>query len=146
MTPRQLPPSQTQRLGWGLFVVCVGYPRNMARQLILHMTDDFTGEPADEECILGWEGYDYSIDLTSDHYKELHELLQPYLEAAHERNKQRKRPAQKMRAAKVDPGTVKPNKEERDRIRAWARDNGHNVGDKGVIAQAIVDAYREANQ
>lgn len=118
----------------------------MARELILSITDDFTGDPADEECLLGWEGYDYAIDLTSKHYKELKAMLEPYLEAAHDKTKQRKRPAQKLRPAK-NSGSVKPTtREERDQIRAWARENGHDVGDKGAIAQAIVDAYREANK
>lgn len=29
-------------------------------------------------------------------------------------------------------------------IRAWARDNGHAVGTRGRLPQAVVDAYKAA--
>lgn len=118
----------------------------MARELILKVTDDFNGEPADEQCVLGWEGYNYALDLTSDHYKELHELLEPWLEAAHEKTKQKKQVKQKVPAKPAELVIDKPDRAERDLIRTWARENGHDVGDKGVIAKAIVEAYREANK
>lgn len=34
--------------------------------------------------------------------------------------------------------------EERKRIREWARQNGHEVAERGIIAQHIVDAYEAA--
>lgn len=37
------------------------------------------------------------------------------------------------------------DRKERDRIRTWARENGHAVADRGTLPQHIVDAYRQAN-
>ncbi|QGH79703.1 Lsr2-like DNA bridging protein [Gordonia phage Anon] len=113
----------------------------MARELILRVTDDFTGDPADEQVVLGWDGYDYSLDLSSKNYKKLLSLLEPYLEAAHEKKKQTRRKGQRPAD---ELGADKLTKAERSEIRKWAQDNGHPVGDKGVIAKAIIEAYREA--
>ncbi len=43
------------------------------------------------------------------------------------------------------PTALTPNKSERDRIRAWARANGYQVADRGIIAQRILDAYAARN-
>ena len=37
-------------------------------------------------------------------------------------------------------------KEERNRIRAWAAENGHEIGARGRIPTTIIDAYQEAHR
>ena len=36
--------------------------------------------------------------------------------------------------------------EERNRIRAWAAENGHEIGARGRIPTTIIDAYQEAHR
>ncbi|SFD74290.1 Lsr2 family DNA-binding protein [Streptomyces aidingensis] len=61
--------------------------------------------------------------------------------------KQSSRPAAGSAPATVpDVGTsTELSREERDRIRAWARANGHRVADRGLIPAAVVQAYRAAH-
>ncbi|ALF02173.1 DNA bridging protein [Mycobacterium phage LadyBird] len=111
----------------------------------MKMTDDFDhSKPADVTRVLGWEGYDYTLDLSKSNDKELVKLLQPYLDAAHEKVKQRKAREKPSRNSRVYP-TVSVGKEERQAIREWARDNGMEIGDKGIISKRIVAAYTEAH-
>lgn len=53
-------------------------------------------------------------------------------------------PVKTARASSAN-GAAKRSKEELDEIRAWAKQNGHKVADKGRIAQEVVDAYSIAN-
>ena len=57
---------------------------------------------------------------------------------------------QKLRAAKgVKPaaaGTAQETKQDRQKIREWARRNGHYLSDHGVISQTIRDAYANRDQ
>lgn len=116
----------------------------MARELILVITDDFDKtSPADESRVLGWDGYDYVLDLTTENDKKLQELLQPYLEAAHEKVKQKNPKTRKKNPD--EPVAQKTQKELRAAIREWANANGYKVGEKGIIAKRIVDAYAEAH-
>ena len=129
----------------------------MARELILHITDDFDkSTPADESRVIGWDGYDYFIDLTTENDKELQEALRPYLEVAHHKTKQTKTkkspsPAVKKSEAveSIKPADKKADglvRERRAEIRAWAIENGLKVGEKGLLAQKVIEAYKEAHQ
>lgn len=119
----------------------------MAREVIVRVVDDFdNSEDADTTRVLGWDGYDYVLDLTDKNDQELQELLQPYLDVAHEKRKQKK-----QAKTTADPGSSRPgpkpsriSPEERRTIRAWARAQGMQVGDKGLIARSIIEAYENS--
>ncbi|APQ42109.1 Lsr2-like DNA bridging protein [Mycobacterium phage Estes] len=126
----------------------------MARQMIVKMTDDFDREtPADEVIEFGWEGFDYILDLTTEHADEFRALIQPYVDAAHGKLKQPKRPRRKQdllpgpvpSPAANSPSSDAKQKRERGRqIRAWARDNGYQVSARGVLPAEIEEAYEKA--
>ncbi|QBJ01120.1 Lsr2-like DNA bridging protein [Mycobacterium phage Arissanae] len=116
----------------------------MARQLIMKMTDDLDrNKAAVITRTIGWEGYDYVLDLCSANDKKLAEALAPYLEAAHEKVKQAK--PRKKSGEKVNYPPIALGREERDSVREWARNNGYEIGDKGIIKREIVAAYTEAH-
>ncbi|WP_377271878.1 histone-like nucleoid-structuring protein Lsr2 [Peterkaempfera sp. SMS 1(5)a] len=48
-------------------------------------------------------------------------------------------------AAKATPVADRPARDELDTIRTWARENGHEVADRGRIPRNVVDAYRAAH-
>ncbi|MFZ3562840.1 Lsr2 family DNA-binding protein [Streptomyces sp. BH097] len=52
----------------------------------------------------------------------------------------------KTTAAAATPIRATRSKEENARIRAWGRANGYEVGQGGVIKQAVVDAFEAAQQ
>jgi hypothetical protein len=68
------------------------------RELQLILSDDLTyaqtGErvPADETVVLAFDGKTRELDLTSEHAKELRDLIGPYLEAGHHPTPQASKP------------------------------------------------------
>jgi hypothetical protein len=108
----------------------------MARQVLLQLIDDVSGEEAQETVRFSLDGVDYEIDLTEGHAVELRGALDRFV--AHGR---------RARGASVNrPGTRGPvNREEVRKIREWALANGHNPSARGRISQDIRDAYVAAN-
>ncbi|MEU9428582.1 histone-like nucleoid-structuring protein Lsr2 [Streptomyces sp. NPDC048342] len=58
---------------------------------------------------------------------------------------------QKLRAAKAGkpvavPAATPDGKSDREKIRAWARRNGHEVADRGALPQKVLDAYASRDQ
>ena len=78
---------------------------------------------------------DYAIDLTSKNANELRKALAPYLDAA-------SRVAGKGRTIgnfKKDTGPTASD------VRTWAKDNGHDLPDRGRISAAVREAYAAAH-
>jgi hypothetical protein len=106
----------------------------VAQRTITILTDDLDGtEGNDVETVsFSFAGAQYEIDLTPENRDGLEKALEPYLKAARKAGKPvgatRRRPAAK--------GT-----EDLDAIRQWARENGHQVSDRGRVAQKVKDAY-----
>lgn len=124
----------------------------MARTVVIQVTDDFdSSQEAEVSRVIGWEGYDYYLDLTGENDKELQEILQPYLEAAHERVKQPKKYKTKPSVDTIPPkvlpkpASAKMTPEKRAEIREWAASEGLSVSKRGSIAKAVIDAYNEAH-
>lgn len=108
----------------------------MARKVHVYMTDDLDGEtPADESVSFALDGTAYEIDLTADNARELREGLARFVAAARTVGKA----AGKGKAAGSKRTGPAPAE-----VRAWARENGHEVPDRGRIPAELVDAYREA--
>lgn len=92
-----------------------------------------------ETIKFGVDGKDYEIDLSEQNAAAFREAVQPYLSAA--------RPADngKKRAAKTRRSSFSTTKGETGKIRAWARENGYTVSDRGRIPAEIMEAYNAAN-
>lgn len=127
----------------------------MARELIVKMTDDLDRTlEATEVREVGYEGYVYALDLTTEHAKELDELIHPWLEVAHEKVKwpkgQRKEVHKAMAPSSVanTPQSVQRtmDKEKRRKIRAWGRRNGYEVADRGYVPTTVIEAYNAAHK
>lgn len=118
----------------------------MAREVLIRMTDDLDrSKTADEAIELGIDGHIYVIDLTTAHAKELRELLEPYLSSAHERAKWPKSARVKSEPPPPRSTTAATDKQTRREIRDWARQNGHDVKDRGYLPTEIVEAYSKAH-
>jgi len=118
----------------------------MAREVIVRMTDDLDRTKlAEETRDLTFEGFVYTLDLTLPNLEKLRKALQPWLDAAHEKKRQ-------VGAPKMPPPPVglsrsalyKATKGERDKMRAWGRANGFDVGEKGYVPKPVVEAYNAA--
>lgn len=101
---------------------------------IVEVVDDFDGTPADQTVRFAFNGASYEIDLNRAHFEEFAEAIQPYIKAGRKTGSTRRRgnagnPTQRLETAK---------------IRAWAKENGHNVSERGRIPAEVVEEYRKA--
>lgn len=121
----------------------------MAREQIIQyiVTDDFDGKQIDDGLAhtveFSFEGKDYRLDLRPENYDKIKADFEKWLAAAAE-----VKPTRGSRSGGT--GTRRStgsgrSKEELANIRAWAKENGHEVSDRGRIAQDIQDAYDAAH-
>ncbi|MFF9481368.1 Lsr2 family protein [Streptomyces sp. NPDC014733] len=108
----------------------------MAKKVITVITDDLTGEESSEAAthIIALDGVTYEIDLGPDSYDQLLDAIGPFLKAG-----RRTRAAGKARVTKPAAG-----QEDTAKIRAWAKENGHDVNDRGRVSASIREAYAKA--
>ena len=107
----------------------------MAQSVKIILEDDIEGGPADETVQFGLDGRQYEIDLSTANAEKLREALRLYAAAG--------RRAQGKPARTIRPRSSGGNPETA-KIRAWAKENGHQVSDRGRIHQSVKDAYYAA--
>lgn len=111
----------------------------MAKQVVVHYTDNYTGKALleDGETIeLTYRGQTHTWDLNPDSIKKLDDLLRPWIECSEvveTKRAARKRPARKA------------GSNENALIREWAIENGLPVSEKGRIKADIREAYIAAH-
>ena len=113
----------------------------MARRVLemlvcdLHDDDDVEG---DETVAFGLDGQNYEIDVCSDHAAELRDAFAGYVGAARRAGRSgasgRRGSAGRPRSSGGDRNRVAD-------IRAWARDKGLPVNERGRIPASIVEQY-----
>ncbi|MGN2638622.1 Lsr2 dimerization domain-containing protein [Nocardia takedensis] len=117
----------------------------MAKTTLIVTRDDWTGEIVDTADIapkqvttFTFNGREYSLDLSAASAEELAAALSPWMEKASTVNVVGRR----TRTAKtIGEPPAETTTEDRAGIREWARDNGYDIGPRGRIAEAIVQAY-----
>jgi hypothetical protein len=99
--------------------------------------DDLDDTEADETLVFAIDGVTYEIDLTAEHAAELRQGLDPWIKAGRRRRGARP-PMKTARSSKggADGETAK--------VRAWAREQGLEVSDRGRIPVEIREAYKAA--
>ena len=97
----------------------------MAQKVRIILEDDLDGGPADETVRFGLDGGQYEIDLSNANAARLRDAIRPFASKA-----------RRVTAVKRNPETAA--------IRKWAKENGHEVSDRGRIHQEIQDAYYAA--
>lgn len=117
----------------------------MAKRQITQLIDDLDGtvlEHGDGETVyFALDGKTYEIDLSEENAEKLRDVFAPYIGAA--------RPAttfsgtRSARSRSASSGGGKRN--DLAQVRAWARENGHSVNERGRISASILEAYDAAN-
>jgi hypothetical protein len=104
----------------------------LARRIHVQLIDDLSGEDAQETIRFSIDGVDFEIDLTADNAADLRDTLKGY--AAKGR---------RLRGPSGTSGgrTLAMGREETQKIRNWAAENGYNPSPRGRISQAIKQAY-----
>lgn len=109
----------------------------MAQQVFVSLVDDIDGSEADETVQFGLDGVTYEIDLSEHNAGDLRDAMAQYIEYAR-RSGGRKRTKERV-SAPAQPATN--DREQNQAIRAWARDSGFEISDRGRIPGEVVEAY-----
>lgn len=108
----------------------------MAQRIQTTLIDDLDGSEATQTVTFALRGIAYEIDLSDDHATALEESLEDWIAAA------RKTTTRTATLARLTNRTGSaPKRDDLDSIRAWARENGHTVAERGRIKQSVIDAY-----
>jgi hypothetical protein len=104
----------------------------MAQKLTVALEDDLDGGPADETLRFAIDGTGYEIDLRTSHAEAFRKQLAPYIEHA-------------RRAGRRRPGRTAASRQRTGDIRAWAKDRGIAVNERGRIPASVAEQYRAAH-
>lgn len=111
----------------------------MAKRHIVELVDDLDQTLIDDSGgtnTFALNGRTYEIDLTAANAHRLEEALAPFVDAARRVSSGSPTPSRGSARART--------REETDAIRAWAREHGHAVSDRGRISETIISAYRSS--
>jgi hypothetical protein len=119
----------------------------MAQQVNVKFVDDLDGSDAAGTVSFALDGRAYEIDLSDDNAAKLRDSLALFVAAARKSGGSAamgSRRAPKMTASS-GPQPQPLDREQTAAIRAWARQNGHQVSDRGRISKTVVDAFQAAH-
>ncbi|MEV0705862.1 Lsr2 family protein [Saccharopolyspora sp. NPDC050389] len=114
----------------------------MAQKVTVQLVDDIDGTPAEATVEFGLDGVGYAIDLSQDNAADLRGTLTPYVEHARRVGGRKHTTAKAVTTAAPQHAA---SKERNQAIRAWAREQGEQVSDRGRIPTEIVEAYDKAH-
>jgi len=120
------------------------------RETVVYSCDLHDGDMTkDVETVsFGLDGQAYEVDACEQHRQELHDAFAPYVGAARKAGGSggsgaRRASRGPSRAAASNGGSA--DREELQRIREWARENGHQVSQRGRLSSSVLEAYRAAH-
>ena len=103
----------------------------MAQKITVALEDDLDGGPADETVRFAIGGTEYEIDLSKKNARALRRRLAPFTGHARKAG----------RGPRRRPGRTAASRERSGDIRAWAKDHGITVSDRGRIPASVVEQY-----
>ena len=120
----------------------------MARRIVHQLVDDIDGtvlEVGEGETVhFSLNGTSYEIDLNSAHAEELRPALEPYITAG--RRAGSGAASGGGRSSSSSSSRKRPSRNpEVAAIRAWAKENGYTLSERGRVPAPILEAYRAAH-
>jgi hypothetical protein len=106
----------------------------MAQKVTVALEDDLTGGPADETVRFAVDVTGYEIDLSAKNAAAFGKLLAPYIEHARKAGRAQGRWAGRTASTRQRSGD----------IRAWAKEHGLAVSERGRIPASVVERYHAA--
>jgi hypothetical protein len=104
----------------------------MAQKVNVVLEDDLTGGPAKQTVRFAFDGTGYEIDLNAKNAAAFGKQLAPYIEHARKAG----------RAQLRRPGRT--NRQRSGDIRAWAKEHGLAVNERGRIPASVLEQYHAA--
>ena len=119
----------------------------MARKIVHQLVDDIDGTVLDvgsgETIYFALDGVAYEIDLTDENAAALRDALAPYVSAG--RSVSSGRSGSSGASGAGARKRRRPGQEDYSAIRAWAKDNGYQVSERGRVPAAVAEAYEAAH-
>jgi hypothetical protein len=114
----------------------------VAQKVQVLLVDDLDGGEADETVTFALDGVAFEIDLKSQNADKLRELLAPFVEKGRKQSGRlssvRGRGRNAAAGRPASGGT-----QDTAKIRAWAKENGFTVNDRGRVPSEIRSAYEK---
>jgi hypothetical protein len=108
----------------------------MAQKIQTLFIDDIDGGEAEGTVRFALDGAEYEIDLSAKHGEELRATLETYVSHARKLGGAARRTTSR--------GGRKPSTADTVLVRAWARENGYDIKDRGRVPANLVTKYHEA--
>ncbi|WP_314178386.1 histone-like nucleoid-structuring protein Lsr2 [Streptomyces winkii] len=109
----------------------------MAQKVQVLLVDDLEGGEADETVTFALDGKTYEIDLSTSNADKLRTVLEPYVKGGRRTGGRSARGKGRASGGGSGQDTAK--------IRAWAKEQGYEVNDRGRVPANIREAYEKAN-
>ena len=106
----------------------------MAQKVTIALEDDLTGGPAEQTLQFAFDGTDYEIDLNAKNAAAFGKQLAPYIEHARRSGRAQPRRSGRTAAGRQHSGD----------IRAWAKEQGLAVSERGRIPAGVLEQYHAA--
>lgn len=106
----------------------------MSKSVSVIVTDDLDGSENAETVSFGFDGVTYEVDLAQKNRAKLEKVLAPFIEAG------RKAPRAATRRVGRQSASV-----DRGAVRAWARERGLKVSERGRVSADIMSQYEAAH-
>jgi hypothetical protein len=106
----------------------------MAQKVTVALEDDLDGGPADQTVRFGPDGAEYEIDLSSGNAAAFRARLAPFTECARRAG----------RGSRSRPARSASSRERSGDIRAWVKNQGIAVSDRGRIPASVIEQYQAA--
>ncbi len=110
----------------------------MAKKTVVYLQDDLDGGKADETVSFSLDGVAYEIDLSAKNAGKLRDQLAGYVGAARRTGGRSVRGRGRPAARSGGPASTAD-------VRAWAREQGLDVSERGRIPAAIAEQYEKAH-
>lgn len=108
----------------------------MATKITVVLEDDLVGGPADETVRFGLGGEQYEIDLNTKNAQAFRQHVASFVKHARKAGRGQRRRAPRTAASRQRSGD----------IRAWARNQGIAVSDRGRIPASVLQQYEAATK
>jgi hypothetical protein len=106
----------------------------VAQKITVTLEDDLDGSPADRTMRFGLDGAEYEIDLSQKNADTLRAALAPFID--HARRVTSGGPARR----------AVPARQRSASIRAWAKEHGIAVNERGRIPANVAEQYEAAGR
>ncbi|MBB2986210.1 histone-like nucleoid-structuring protein Lsr2 [Terracoccus luteus] len=110
----------------------------MAQRVEVVLIDDVDGGDAAETVTFGLDGVTYEIDLSDKNARKLRDDFATWSGHA------RRAGSAGRSVSRKRPGTS-AKRSDLSAVREWARQNGHNVSERGRISAEVQEAYDKAH-